>query len=74
MLSTVNLARQGKPAVAVVTASFADLAARMAEHNKVPDLPIVVLPYPLEDEPEDYVRQVARRFYPELLERLGIAR
>jgi hypothetical protein len=74
VLSSVNLAKQGKPAVAVVTASFADLAVRMADHNKVPDLPIIVLPYPLEDEPEDYVRQVARRFYPELLEKMGIVR
>lgn len=74
MLSSVNLIRQGKPAVAVVTASFAELSRRMAEHNRVPDLPIVVLPYPLEDEPEDYVRQVARRAYPELLERLGVVR
>ncbi len=74
MLSTVNLLRQGKPAVAVVTASFADLATRMAEHNEVPDLPIVVLPYPLEDEPEEYVRQVARRAYPELLDKLGVVR
>ena len=74
MLSTVNLVRQGKPAVAVVTASFADLAVRMAEHNKVPDLPIIVLPYPLEDEPEDYVRHVARRFYPDLLEKVGFVR
>lgn len=74
MLSTVNLVRQGKPAVAVVTASFSDLAVRMAEHNEVPDLPIIVLPYPLEDEPEDYVRQVARRFYPELMEKMGFVR
>lgn len=74
MLSTVNLLRQGKPAVVVVTASFADLAVRMAEHNEVPDLPILVLPYPLEDEPEEHVRQVARRAYPELLDKLGVAR
>jgi hypothetical protein len=74
VLSSVNLVKQGKPAVAIVTASFADLATRMADHNKAPDLPVVVLPYPLEDEPEEYVRQVARRFYPELLEKIGIVR
>ncbi len=74
MLSSVNLLKMGLPAVAVVTASFADLAVKMAEHNDHPDLPVIVLPYPLEDEPEAVVRDVARRFYPELLEKLGVTR
>jgi hypothetical protein len=74
VLSTVNLIKQGKPAVAVVTASFAELALRLADHNRMPDLPVVVLPYPLEHEPEEYVRQVARRAYPELLDKMGVVR
>jgi hypothetical protein len=74
VLSTVNLITQGKPGVAVVTESFAELARRLAEHNRMPDLPVIVLPYPLEDEPEDYVRQVARRAYPELLDKIGVVR
>ena len=71
MLSTVNIERRGLPAIAVVTGSFEDLAHRMAEHNKRPNLNVLVLPYPLEDEPEDYVRQVARDFYPQVLKMLG---
>ncbi len=62
------------PAVAVVTASFEDLAYRMRDHNKHPDLNVMVLPYPLEDRPEDEVRQVARTFYPQLLDMLGATR
>jgi hypothetical protein len=60
--------------VAVVTASFEDLAYRMRDHNQHPDLPVLVLPYPLEDQPEEQVRTVARKFYPELLDMLGAAR
>ena len=74
MLSSVNLEKRGLPAVAVVTASFADLATKMAEHNEHPSLPILVLPYPLEDEPDDIVRDVARTFYPELMALLGVKR
>jgi hypothetical protein len=62
---------KGLPAVAVVTASFEDLAYRMREHNKHPELDVLVLPYPLEDKPEVQVREIARRFYPQLLELLG---
>ena len=71
MLSTVKLEEMGKPAVAVVTGSFEDLAYRMAEHNKHPKLNVLVLPYPLEERPEEEVRQVAREFYPQLIAMLG---
>jgi hypothetical protein len=74
VLSTARIEEKGLPAVAVVTESFADLAYRMREHNNHPDLPVLVLPYPLEDEPEDYVRSVARTYYPELLTMLGASR
>ena len=71
MLSTVRIEDRGLPAVAVVTQSFEDLAYRMRDHNRRPDLNVMVLPYPLEDKPEDHVRQVARDFYPQLLDLLG---
>ena len=71
MLSTVRIEERGLPAVAVVTGSFEDLAHHMREHNGHPELNVIVLPYPLEDEPEDYVRGVARKLYPELLTLLG---
>ena len=71
MLSSVRIQERGLPAVAVVTGSFEDLAYRMREHNGHPELNVLVLPYPLEDRPEEEVRQVARDFYPRLLELLG---
>ena len=74
MLSSVNLEEQGKPAAAIVTGSFEDLAHRMAEHNERPDLKILVLPYPMEDKPEAEVREIARVFYPQLLDALGVTR
>ena len=74
MLSTARIEDLGLPAVAVVTASFEDLAYRMRDHNKHPDLNVMVLPYPLEDKPEQYVREVARTFYPQLLDLLGATR
>jgi hypothetical protein len=71
VLSSVRLIEKGLPAVAVVTASFEDLAYRMRDHNGHPELDVLVLPYPLEERPEPEVREVARRFYPQLLEMLG---
>ena len=57
--------------MAVVTGSFEDLAYRMREHNDHHDLNILVLPYPLEDRPQDYIREAARDAYPQLLSMLG---
>jgi hypothetical protein len=71
VLSTVRLEERGLPAVAVVTGSFEDLAYRMREHNNHPDLNVLVLPYPLEDQSDAYVRKVARSAYPQLLSMLG---
>jgi hypothetical protein len=71
VLSTVDIESRGMPAVAIVTGSFEDLAYRMAEHNKHPNLNVLVLPYPLEERPADEVRDVARQFYPKLLSMLG---
>jgi hypothetical protein len=71
VLSSVRLLKKGLPAVAVVTASFEDLAYRMRDHNQHPELDVLVLPYPLEDRPEGEVRQVARDAYPQLLKMLG---
>ena len=72
MLSTVKLEALGRPAVAVVTGVFEDLAGRMAAHNQRPDLKILVLPYPIEDQAADDVREIARAYYPKLLDALGV--
>jgi hypothetical protein len=72
VLSTVRLEARGRPAVAVVTGVFEDLAHQMAEHNRRPDLKILVMPYPMEGKPEAEVRQIARACYPQLLAMLGV--
>jgi hypothetical protein len=72
VLSTVKLEARGRPAVAVVTAVFEDLAHRMSEHNQRPDLKLLVMPYPMEDKPADEVREIARACYPQLLALLGV--
>jgi hypothetical protein len=74
VLSTVKLEARGLPAAAVVTAVFEDLAQRMAEHNRRPDLKVLVMPYPMEDKPVDEVREIARACYPQLLALLGATR
>ncbi len=71
MLSSVRIEDRGLPAVAVVTQSFEDLAYRMREHNRRPNLNVLVHPYPLEDQPQERVRAVARQFYPALVDMLG---
>jgi hypothetical protein len=71
VLSSARLLEKGLPAVAVVTASFEDLAYRMRDHNGHPELKVLVLPYPLEDRSDGYVREVARGHFQLLLALLG---
>ena len=63
-----------KPAVVVITAEFITIATQIARLSGHPSLRRLVLPYPLEGLPEEEVRSIAHRAYPELLELLGAAR
>ncbi len=56
----------------VVTEAFAALARRVAAAEGRPDLPVLVLPYPLEGLPVAQVRSIATDAYPQLLELLGV--
>ncbi len=67
------MAAQGKTAVAVVTEEFVPLAEIMARNMERPGLRLCVLPYPLDTRPEPEVRQIARDFWPTLLDSLGVA-
>ena len=62
---------QAKPAVVVITAEFITIATQIARLSGHPSLKRLVLPYPLEGLPEEEVRSIAHRAYPELLELLG---
>ncbi len=60
-----------KPAVVVVTAEFITIASRISALKGHASLRRLVLPYPLETRPEDECREIAREYYPKLLELLG---
>jgi hypothetical protein len=62
----------GLPVVVVVTEAFAMLAQRIAAAEGRPDLPVLVLPYPLEGLPAAQVQAVATDAFPRLLELLGM--
>jgi hypothetical protein len=68
---TFTVAGRGKTAVAVVTAEFEVLAHTMAANAGRPGLRVHVLPYPLETEAEQHVREVARAHWPLVLQTLG---
>lgn len=56
----VELERRGIPAVAVATAFYSDLLRETILWDAIPQLRRVILPYPLEGAPEEFVRAVGR--------------
>jgi hypothetical protein len=61
----------GKPTLAVVTEHFVPLAKVLAEDGRYPGLRLQVLPYPLNNRPEDEVRAIARSCFDAMLSVLG---
>ncbi len=61
-----------KAAVAVCTEQFRALGETLAASAGRAQLPLVILPYPLDTQPETEVRMIAARFLPELLRSLGV--
>ena len=57
----------------MITEEFITIASRIAALKGHASLRQLVLPYPLETRPEDECREIAREFYPKLLETLGVA-
>ncbi len=51
--------RAGKPALVVVTEVFANLARTAARARGVAELPMVVLPHPMEGRPVDELDRIA---------------
>jgi hypothetical protein len=60
-----------KPAVVVITEEFITIATQISRLSGHPSLKRLVLPYPLEGLPEEEVRTIADRTYPELLRLIG---
>jgi hypothetical protein len=67
----VTVAQHEKPVVAVVCEEFTVHAQNVARHVGHGDLPVLVLPYPLEARPAAELEQIAARYYPHVLELLG---
>lgn len=57
----VEFESRGIPSVTLTTAQYEDLVAESAVNEGMPDLRRVVLPHPLEAQPEELVRAVAAR-------------
>jgi hypothetical protein len=64
----------GRPSVAVVCEEFEQHGRTMANVLGYPDLPTLVLPYPLEARTHEELENVAADFYPKLLALLGAGR
>jgi hypothetical protein len=65
--------REGIPAVAVVTAVFENLARTAARAQGYPELPILVLPHPMEGRPEAEIRAIARERFQALIAHIAEA-
>ena len=61
-----------KPTVAVLCDEFIHHGRTMAGVLGHPNLELLILPYPLEGRPENELLEIARQFYPKLLEQLGV--
>jgi hypothetical protein len=60
-----------KPVVAAVTEEFRTHGVNIANMEGHAALKQMILPYPLENQPEKYLREVAETFYPKFLEMIG---
>lgn len=56
----------------VITEEFITIASRIAALTGHASLRRLVLPYPLETREEAECRQIAREYYPKLLDLLGV--
>jgi hypothetical protein len=57
--------------VVVVTAVFENLGRTAARAQGYPDLPMLVLPHPMESRPEAEIREIARARFDELIAQLA---
>lgn len=53
----------GRPSVVIATENFASLAKTLAGRDGHGDIPLLILPFPLEGLPESEVRRIAREHY-----------
>jgi hypothetical protein len=68
----VTVEDHDKPVVAIVCEEFTVHAHNVARHVGHGDMNMLVLPYPLEARPAEELEQIARDYYPKVLELLGV--
>ena len=74
MRDAVFVENARKPVVAIVTEEFRAHGINIANMEGHAALKQLILPYPLENQPEAYLRKVADEYYPKFLEMLGATR
>lgn len=71
VIDAITAAQAGARAVAVVTEEFAPHARSIAAHLGRPDLPLLVLPHPMEGRDADDLDAIADQYYAKVLDRIG---
>ena len=71
MRDGINIARQGVPAVALVTEDFVPQADFVARSVGMPDIPRIVLPHPVAGTGRTAMREVAESQVDAMLGALG---
>lgn len=66
----MDLEKVGIPTVAVVSQPFESLFRRNIAARKFPDLPLVVLPHPIDTKPHEEVQQIANERLTEVMGKL----
>lgn len=72
MRDAVNLARRGRPAVALLTTEFIALADFVARAVGMPDIPRVILPHPVAGTGRARIADVADGAADDVLAALGV--
>lgn len=70
MRDGIALARQGKPAVAIVTSKFRVQGDFVAQAEGMPDIPRVEVPHPVAGSGLDAMMQTANAVCAEIIDRL----
>jgi hypothetical protein len=66
----IEVARRGKPAVALVTQKFFDQGNFVAKAAGMPDVPRIMLPHPTAGRGEAFLSALAAELAPRILEAL----
>jgi hypothetical protein len=62
----ITLEREGVPTISLYTEPFAVLGSTLARTDGLPELPMVVLPHPLNSLPDDEIRAAGRAAFGEI--------